>query len=222
MLDTVKDIERRVREAAKKKQQEEQSRNSSAKQSHIDVAVEQRKQFEEEIKKEKADYGRLFYLLLGTVFLFALWFPTFHTIRYFTSLANREVWIAPKVSPGDREKIESFVNEKIIKAKTGPDTEAILNKNAPEAWRNACRRILGAPDLNAFKVSEVVYDAKNLGTESRFEVLAAKPPPHDSKIRFLVELDGDSISVVNAVRYGKPPEKEQGKGRKADGSTAKK
>ncbi len=193
-MSSASEIERQIREAARKMRAEDSKRTAEEKSHSVNTAIERQIQIEQDIKRKRTDYAKIFVWTFSGIAIAVLWVLIWLTANsvYFS---EEDPWRRPVHDKRLPPEVGIFIEQIILDAK---NIDAVLKKyfssSSPEHWRVMAGKSLSDLDLKSFKTRSVAEDKKEIGSAPHFIVLCSSAKS-DSEIIFSVESNAGEFSI---------------------------
>ncbi|HBC89570.1 MAG TPA: hypothetical protein DCZ94_21745 [Lentisphaeria bacterium] len=196
MGNTAREINQLVQGAAKKKKDLEKQKEAERKSEFLNTAVDDRKKLDEEIKKEKKDYSKLFIVILSAAALVCIIIMICQIVSI-NRQAARNPWKTVQISSGEIIKAKEFVTG-ILQLRTNASIDKYLAGDIPPPWKLRATKIIQELKGCNFKLDEVVQDDKNLGSEALFTAVCSSPS--GEKITFYIYYINNEFKIMRAEK----------------------
>ncbi|HPN84289.1 MAG TPA: hypothetical protein PK821_03035 [Victivallales bacterium] len=199
MSNELREIQRKVREAAKKHEVSEKKKKEHVKQTSINVAMEDRKKLEEELKKKSHNHGIYF---IAPVVVIALTFIGLMIWQIMTiNSPSKEAWEKPKYNPDDISAAKEFISESLLAARNGKNPDDHIAERIPPTWKESIRTILSSTKDDTWAITDVTADSMKTGSNPVFRAMISNSNQR-RQAEFIIVKEANRFMILKASKTG--------------------
>jgi hypothetical protein len=201
MSSELKEIQRKVREAAERNKILEQQQKEKIKKNSAESALEDKKKLDAALHKKSRNYATYFIvpiaILASICFGFMLW------QCYAIYSPKEKTWEKPFTTPKDLASIKDFLTDSLQKAKSGKNIDNIIAPNIPQTWKTAIIENFHATKNDAWLVTTVSVDEFKKGSQALFHSTQTNSKQH---FKLSIIKDGDRFFLMRTSKMEENPD----------------
>jgi hypothetical protein len=166
MSSEFREIQRKVREAARRREEDERRQKESIKQSSAQSLLDGKIQLQEEINRKRVDYT-LYFILPAAAFstIFAI-YMIFQVLSL--NAPGKIPWDKPRADSTDIPEVSKFISESLSLAKRGGKIDDRMPSDIPRPWREQITANFSAAKDQNWQISKVTIDERKRGISAVF------------------------------------------------------
>ncbi len=187
MSSEFREIQRKVRDAAKRREEDEKHQKEGIKKSSANALLGEKIQLQEEINRKRVDYT-LYFIMPAAAF--SVLFATYMILQVISlNSSGKTPWDKPRTDSTDIPEVSKFVSESLSVAKKGGKIDDRMPSDIPRPWREQISANFSKAKDQNWRVSKVTIDERKRGISAVF----------------VSEISGNSGMhfTLDIIRYGK-------------------
>jgi hypothetical protein len=171
MESEIKQLNRKVREAAKRSEEMDARKKETMKTSSIDMALNEKMALQKELNKKPGDYTA-YYILAGSLLcIIFIIFMAYQMASLWPS--GKNLWEKPITTAEDRGNLKTFITGCVANSKTPKKLK--IASDIPGPWLKNIFENFKAFDNKNWQIAQISEDEFKKGANPLFEVILTNP-----------------------------------------------